>query len=289
MHILAGKRFLSLDAVTPIMQSKFHTLLNRRMAAVGAGRTAFADWTCPTCDARAKSATGLSGDAPSITCRRGHAFGTPAATKAKPPSVIAPPVPSRNGVASLSVKGRIGPDSLERLDQQLGAIEARPAAAVRALVVSLDSEGGTVYPALAMRAALRRFASTGRSVVVHVDGLCSSAATLVALGGDFLVASHSSRLMVHKVSGGTAQERRDLDAELAVSYLERNPTLDAETIVGYLRDNGDTWFDASAALKGGWLDCIGTAQEALEAAEIFARGAEVFSSRRAALAARREP
>jgi len=260
---------------------------------VMSGFGAWNAWRCEKCKATAALFAARS---ESWRCRNGHVVGNAAdvapvprpTPQAKPPRVVAPPVPSHNGVGSLSVRGYITADSLERLEQQLRSIEARPAAAVRALVVSLDSEGGSVYPALAMRAALRRLAATGRTVVVHVDGLCSSAATLVALGGDFLVASHSSRLMVHKISGGTPQERRDLDAELAVSYLESNPTLDAETIVGYLRDNGDTWFDASAAFKGGWLDCIGTALEARAAAESFARGEDVFSSRLAALAAREE-
>lgn len=68
---------------------------------------------------------------------------------------------------------------------------------VKEITVYINSGGGDVFAAQAIGNMLERNAAT---VTAHIDGLCASAATIVACHADKVVAAADSSYMVHPVS-----------------------------------------------------------------------------------------
>lgn len=66
------------------------------------------------------------------------------------------------------------------------------------LRVRINSPGGSVFEGLAIANALRAHPAT---VVVQVDGLAASIASVIAMAGDRLVMMPNSMLMIHEASG----------------------------------------------------------------------------------------
>ena len=107
---------------------------------------------------------------------------------------------------------------------------------VTEITVYINSGGGDVFAAQAIGNQLARNAAT---VTAHIDGLCASAATIVACHADKVVAAADSTYMVHPVSMGlcgylTADEMRNylkaLDAtrESIVSLYAKKTGHDAD-------------------------------------------------------------
>ena len=65
---------------------------------------------------------------------------------------------------------------------------------VKEITVYINSGGGDVFAAQAIGNMLERNAAT---VTAHIDGLCASAATIVACHADKVVAAADSSYMVH--------------------------------------------------------------------------------------------
>ena len=83
---------------------------------------------------------------------------------------------------------------------------------VKEITVYINSGGGDVFAAQAIGNMLERNAAT---VTAHIDGLCASAATIVACHADKVVAAADGSYMVHPVSMGvcdylTAEDHQQL-------------------------------------------------------------------------------
>ncbi|MGX4404113.1 head maturation protease, ClpP-related, partial [Clostridioides difficile] len=73
----------------------------------------------------------------------------------------------------------------------------------------VNSPGGAAWDGVAIMNALRRHRAR---VLVTVDGLAASAASLICMAGDHITMGPSSQMMVHDASGiawGNAQVLRD--------------------------------------------------------------------------------
>ena len=70
---------------------------------------------------------------------------------------------------------------------------------VKEITVYINSGGGDVFAAQAIGNMLERNAAT---VTAHIDGLCASAATIVACHADKVVAAADGSYMIHPVSMG---------------------------------------------------------------------------------------
>ncbi len=124
------------------------------------------------------------------------------------------------------------------------------------LTVHINSPGGSVTDALAIYSILRKH--PGR-VTAIVDGLCASAATLVALAADEIVMAEHSLLMVHNpwtvASGDAEQMRKTADTldvasrEMAALYTERTG-VSAEKIAAIM--SAETWFNSYEAVDAGF-------------------------------------
>lgn len=186
-------------------------------------------------------------------------------------------VPESDTNASLLIYGPIG----EGLGES-GVTAARVAtelASVKAsrLDVYINSPGGDVFEGLAIHAQLKRFAASGREVIVHVDGLAASAASFIATAGTKVLTAPSAMWMVHRASAATfamgnagdmhqhAEQASELaallekiDRDIAALYAARGKT----DVEGWLElMTAETWLTADEALGLGLTDEIETYAE----------------------------
>lgn len=131
---------------------------------------------------------------------------------------------------------------------------------LQTLNVRINSPGGDVFEALAMHNILQRHPAR---VQVYIDGLCASAATLIALAGDETSMVSNGQYMIHEpwtVTAGNAedmQKRADLldgIAEQIVSLYARKTGLPPDDIRARMRE--ETWMTAQQALDAGFIDAI---------------------------------
>ena len=137
--------------------------------------------------------------------------------------------------------------------------EAKESGAKR-LLLRINSPGGIVSQAAAMRSTLNT--AGFERVVIRIEGMCASAATLVAtLPGAHVQIAEGSQYMIHNPQCGCYGEAKAHEA--AVQYL-RNTEADARAL--YAKKTGrdeaqiktwmdaETWFTAGEAVKNGFCD-----------------------------------
>jgi ATP-dependent protease ClpP protease subunit len=134
------------------------------------------------------------------------------------------------------------------------------------ITVRINSLGGLVFDGFAIFNALKQ---SPRRVIVHIDGVAGSIASIIAMAGDEIIMAENAVMMIHKPSDGTygvATELRStadrldmLQAQLVNIYAQRtgmsaeelNPLLDAET-----------WLTAAEALDMNFIDRVAGASTA---------------------------
>lgn len=129
-----------------------------------------------------------------------------------------------------------------------------------AINVRINSPGGDVFEALAIHNALQRHPA---KVTTYIDGLCASAATIIALAGDETHMVSNGMYMIHEpwtFAGGDAeamQKSADLlntTAEQIVSMYARKTGLTADELRAKMQS--ETWMTAQEALDEGFIDVI---------------------------------
>tara|TARA_B100000749_G_scaffold280793_1_gene278822 strand:+ start:5590 stop:6612 length:1023 start_codon:yes stop_codon:yes gene_type:complete len=135
--------------------------------------------------------------------------------------------------------------------------------------VHISSGGGSVIEGHAIFNALQRHES---KVVIHIDSLAASMASVIAMAGDEIRMAANALFMIHNpwtMSMGDADQlRKDaklldkMQANIRNSYSRSN--LSSEEIEDAM--NETTWFTAEEALEAGFIDSIG--EENLAAASI---------------------
>lgn len=128
------------------------------------------------------------------------------------------------------------------------------------LVVSLNSVGGDVWAGLAMYNALRELDA---KVIIRVDGLAASIASVIAMAGDETIMSPGSMMMIHRASALAMGNAEDL--EKAIDMLE---TVEESIIPIYVERTGlskdeiedmmeqETWMSADKAVELGFADKV---------------------------------
>lgn len=132
--------------------------------------------------------------------------------------------------------------------------------------VRINSPGGEAFDGAAIYNVL---AQDSRRVVVHIDGLAASAASLVAMAGDEIVMAANALMMIHDASGltfGTAVDHestagvlRKIDGTMATTYAARTGA-DIDDVVSWM--DAETWMDADEAKERGFADKITDPKEA---------------------------
>lgn len=149
-----------------------------------------------------------------------------------------------------------------------------------ALTVRINSPGGDVFDALAIYNALIRHPAR---VTVHIDALCASAATLVALAADEVRMADNAQFMVHEpwtvAMGNNAELLKQADlldsvAEQIVTIYARKTGADPADIRDWMR--AETWYTAEQALAAGFIDAI---DEPLKMAALMIHDLSRFKNR----------
>lgn len=128
------------------------------------------------------------------------------------------------------------------------------------LHVYINSPGGDVFEGRAIMAALSRFKG---KTIAHIDSLCASAATSIALACNEVEMSAGSFFMIHNASSmawgdkNVMRETADLLEQIEGSIVSDYTTKtdkDAEQVIAWMND--ETWFSAEQALAEGFIDRI---------------------------------
>ena len=143
-------------------------------------------------------------------------------------------------------------------DKALKAVKGAKKATLR-----INSPGGKVFQAAAMRSMLMG-AGFGE-LDIRIDGLCASAATLLAcVPGAKVTISDGGMYMIHNPWNVAIGEAKDLEREAAILrdmeatyrdiYAERSGQT-PDQVQAWM--NSETWFTAKKALDAGFVDAIG--------------------------------
>jgi ATP-dependent protease ClpP protease subunit len=143
----------------------------------------------------------------------------------------------------------------ERLAREISALDDN-----RELTVRINSPGGNIYDGVAILNSLR--AHPGKVTVV-VDGIAASAASVIAMGGDEVVMSRNSEMMIHNgtamAMGGAEDMRKMADrleqvnANMATIYAERAGGTPEEWRATMA---AETWYSAEEAVQAGLADRV---------------------------------
>lgn len=168
--------------------------------------------------------------------------------------------------ADIHVYGTIGQDFWGDGVDPTAFVKTLAGLDVAEVRVWVNSPGGDAFGGMAMLNAMRRHPAR---ITVTVDGLAASAASFIAMGGDELVMSRSSTLMIHDASGlcwGNAADMADMQVMLdkvsdniAEVYAEK-----AGGEVGTWREamRAETWYTAEEAVAAGLADRVDTSRKA---------------------------
>lgn len=133
---------------------------------------------------------------------------------------------------------------------------------VKNLNVRINSPGGDVNQAIAIRTILMN--SGMEEIGISIDGMCASAATLIAcLPGARVTMTEGGEYMIHNPKSGAWGEAKDLEAMAkrlrnteadSASIYARRSGQSEETIRGWM--NAETWMTAKEALERGFVDTV---------------------------------
>jgi ATP-dependent Clp protease, protease subunit len=152
--------------------------------------------------------------------------------------------------------------SAETFAREVRALKAKT------IHVRINSPGGDVFGGRVMQGAL---AEHSANVVVHIDGLAASAASVVAMGGDKIIMGDGAMMMIHRawtLAIGNANDMTEaaallnkIDETLARTYATRAKG-DALEMLSLM--NAETWFTASEAKAAGLADEVSNEMPVVE-------------------------
>ena len=134
----------------------------------------------------------------------------------------------------------------------------------KTLNVYINSPGGDVFEGRAIMAAISRFKG---NTIAHIDSLCASAATGIALACNEVEMSEGALFMIHNASGmawgdktamrETANLLEKVEGSIINDYQTKTGKSDKE-IAAMME--AETWMTAQEALENGFIDRISTAK-----------------------------
>lgn len=129
---------------------------------------------------------------------------------------------------------------------------------VKTLNVRINSPGGSVFEGVAIYNALTRHPGT---VIVHVDGLAASIASVIAMAGKEIRMAENAMMMIHDPSAFTFGNAKDLRKQADVLDQIKETIINVYTTrTGKKRDTlakmmeDETWFTAKEAVEAKLAD-----------------------------------
>ncbi len=162
---------------------------------------------------------------------------------------------SRNDELVLMMYDIIGEDWLGGISSRdvVAEIESSDA---RTITVRLNSGGGDVFEGIAIYQALARHPS---NVVVHVDALAASIASVIAMAGDEINIAESAMMMIHNpwsvTIGDQFEHQKTMDVlspireNIAAAYAARAPDTTADEFLALM--DAETWLTAAESVALG--------------------------------------
>lgn len=136
---------------------------------------------------------------------------------------------------------------------------------VSALNVHINSPGGSVFDGLAIYNALSAHPA---KVVVHIDGIAASIASVIAMAGDEIVMASNAMVMIHCPSCGVTGYAGDLRKQADVlDVLEGNLIAIYAARTGMKPDElkaamvGETWFTSAQCKANGFCTSVVAAKK----------------------------
>ena len=130
----------------------------------------------------------------------------------------------------------------------------------KTLNIHINSPGGDVFESRAIMSAIRAFPG---NTVAHIDGVCASAATSIALACGEVVMSDGGFFMIHNASGmawgdktalrDTADLLEKVESVIVADYTGKTGK-DAAEVAAMMQ--AETWMTAAEALDHGFIDRI---------------------------------
>jgi ATP-dependent protease ClpP protease subunit len=128
------------------------------------------------------------------------------------------------------------------------------------LHLRINSPGGDVFEARAIATALSQ---CKKNIIAHIDGVCASAATYVALAANTVEMAQGSFFMIHQAwslcmgNSGEMMAMADLldkiDGSIVNDY-QKKCGMDVSDIQKMMKN--ETWMTADEALANGFIDSI---------------------------------
>ena len=173
-----------------------------------------------------------------------------------------------SSVAEIMVYSRITTYKYREDDPNLTAsdfdklLKQAKASGAKTLNIRINSPGGSVYHAIAMRTML--MTADFENINISIEGLCASAATLLCcIPGRNVSMAEGSSFMIHNPMGGVLGTAKDMlreaenlmkcEADVRGIYGKRSGKSD-EQIKQWM--DAETWFTAKEAVDAGFVDSI---------------------------------
>ena len=158
----------------------------------------------------------------------------------------------------LRIYGDIDVGSPEGVSADAVVRQIKNATHAKRISVSINSAGGNMFSGIAIFNALKDHPA---EVIVKVDGLAASAASIIAMAGDTIEMGDGSFLMVHQASALVVGNAKDMiqmggildkcDGEIIDVYARRAKK-PVETVRGWVE--AETWFTGPEAVEAGLAD-----------------------------------
>ena len=148
---------------------------------------------------------------------------------------------------------------------------------VKKFTLRINSIGGDVFEAHAMYSYLRTYPA---DVIVRIDGLAASAASIVAMAGNKIIMPSNALMMIHNPAGYSMGDADDFRAQaelldkvrdIAADIYSARTGLEREKIIDMM--NSETWMSAKEALTLKFCDEI---EEPLKITAMAAKNGGVF-------------
>jgi ATP-dependent Clp protease protease subunit len=167
--------------------------------------------------------------------------------------------------AEMLIYGDIGGGWYEEGITAKGITEQIDQLDVDDLHVRINSGGGLVFEGIAIYNALARCSA---NIIVHIDGIAASIASVIMMAGDEIIISEGANVMIHKpwsFAMGDAESMRKeadildkLEAGIIDIYEARTGAKRAD-LVAWVGD--ETWFLGQEAVDAGFADSMAPAKK----------------------------
>lgn len=128
------------------------------------------------------------------------------------------------------------------------------------ITLNISSNGGDVFAASEIYTMLK---SSGKRIVVNVQGLAASAASVISMAGDTVRISPTAHIMIHKASTSIRGNGDDLEHQsIVLNSIDESIALAYEMKTGLKQPEllelmaKETWLNAKTAVDKGFADEI---------------------------------